>query len=735
MKTQAQNAFNRRRSRIDWIAQRVMTLSGWLVLGMFLLLVGHITSNILPLFKTPTLQLNYNLQFSKETDAAHIVELLGGPALVAKRGCDVVLFDIQPSSALVANVVLKRFPFPCDTNVQVHLVAQDTIVTSLKASGLLEVFRLNNALSSAKLTLVSSVVLPIEEQMLRSPSTLKNVQINFFRQTAVAVMSYAHDLQVGKQMVDSVNTLNASPVMHVAHWFDLLAPQTLHSQILPTAETVVTLPHIQQLMLVNQNNVLFVDRFNNQLAVQELSSALKDIRLSPNQGTIYGFDENNQMVRWLLQSQADGLVFEVDPSNHRHLANSLSTNIFDPHSNAGLEFYTDGSYAFFNSLTGQVFSSRSDDIIVDDAQWIGSQIFGFTHNRLFVFELKHIQGITTFKELMGKNWYEGYDGPDYVWQTSSAAQHYDAKYSVIPLLIGSLKASLLALVVAIPLALGAAIYTAYFATSEVRKYLKPSIEMLEAVPSVIIGFIAAVWLAPLAEQFLISILIFIVLLPFFLVASAVVQPLLSEPLNHRFNRNWEIFFIVMSVFGLALFSFGLGEAWQQYLFSMNSGSQVDSLFALSKTTLIVAVALGVAISPTIYSLADDALNEVPQGLIKASFALGATRLQTLRSVVIRVALPSLISAIMLGFGRAFGETMIVLMVTGNTPISDWSIFEGLRSLTANLAIELQESNVNSAHFNILFLTAGLLFLFTFVLNTGAELFRNRLRKVVGHGKN
>ena len=148
---------------------------------------------------------------------------------------------------------------------------------------------------------------------------------------------------------------------------------------------------------------------------------------------------------------------------------------------------------------------------------------------------------------------------------------------------------------------------------------------------------------------------------------------------------------------------------------------------------MVAIALGLAISPSIYSLAEDAISGVPHSLRQASYALGATRLQTLRRVVLKVAFPGIVAAMMLGFGRAFGETMIVLMVTGNTPIADWDLFAGLRALTANLAIELPEAEVHSIHYQVLFLTACVLFSFTFIVNTLAELLRQRSRRVKSHG--
>jgi phosphate transport system permease protein len=127
-------------------------------------------------------------------------------------------------------------------------------------------------------------------------------------------------------------------------------------------------------------------------------------------------------------------------------------------------------------------------------------------------------------------------------------------------------------------------------------------------------------------------------------------------------------------------------------------------------------------------MADDAIFGVPETLSNGSLAIGATRWQTLLFVVLPTASPGIFSALMIGLGRAVGETMIVLMATGNTPLMDWNIFEGMRTLSANIAIEMPESEVSSTHYRILFLAALVLFLFTFVVNTGAEIVRHRLRE-------
>ena len=146
-----------------------------------------------------------------------------------------------------------------------------------------------------------------------------------------------------------------------------------------------------------------------------------------------------------------------------------------------------------------------------------------------------------------------------------------------------------------------------------------------------------------------------------------------------------------------------------------------------RNALVVGLAMGFAVIPNIYSIAEDAVFSVPKSLTFGSLALGATPWQTLTRVVILTASPGIFSALMIGMGRAVGETMIVLMATGNTPIMDINIFEGMRTLAANVAVEMPESEVGGTHYRVLFLAALVLLLFTFVMNTLAELIRQRLR--------
>ena len=142
----------------------------------------------------------------------------------------------------------------------------------------------------------------------------------------------------------------------------------------------------------------------------------------------------------------------------------------------------------------------------------------------------------------------------------------------------------------------------------------------------------------------------------------------------------------------------------------------------------MGLAMGFAVIPIIFTISDDALQSVPNTLRSASLGAGATQWQTAIRVVFPVAASGIFSAVMIGLGRAAGETMIVLMATGNTPVMDWNIFGGLRTLSANIAVELPEAERGGTHYRVLFLCGVVLFAITFVINTTAEIIRQHFRK-------
>jgi len=149
---------------------------------------------------------------------------------------------------------------------------------------------------------------------------------------------------------------------------------------------------------------------------------------------------------------------------------------------------------------------------------------------------------------------------------------------------------------------------------------------------------------------------------------------------------------------------------------------------VQRNALVVAVGMSFAIIPLIFTIADDALSSVPAHLKSASLGAGATPWQTAIRVIVPSAASGLFSAVMIGLGRAVGETMIVLMAAGNTPLMSWNVFNGFQTLSAAIATELPEAARGTAHYRVLFLAALALFAITFVVNSIAELVRQRFRR-------
>ena len=331
--------------------------------------------------------------------------------------------------------------------------------------------------------------------------------------------------------------------------------------------------------------------------------------------------------------------------------------------------------------------------------------------------------------LWAKVWYEGYPEPVYSWQSSSADNDFEPKFSLTPLAFGTLKAAFYALLFAVPIAIMGAIYTAYFMAPSMRALVKPGIEIMAALPTVILGFIGGLWLAPIIEANLSSVLGIFVVLPIGLFVFALLWWFLPERLTKPF-AGWYGLLVVPLIIGMVAASFHVGPWLEDSLFGGNSRTWFRDVMGLDfdqRNALVVGLIMGLAVIPTIFSIAEDAIYGVPRHLSNGSLALGATPWQTLTRVVLLTASPGIFSAFMIGMGRAVGETMIVLMATGNTPLMNFNIFEGMRTFAANIAVELPESEVGSSHYRILFLAALVLFMITFAFNTVAEIVRQRLR--------
>ncbi|KPM84218.1 ABC transporter permease subunit [Pseudoalteromonas lipolytica] len=350
---------------------------------------------------------------------------------------------------------------------------------------------------------------------------------------------------------------------------------------------------------------------------------------------------------------------------------------------------------------------------------------------LKVIEIHNEHPEVTWSALWQEVWYEGYPEPGYIWQSTSASDDFESKFSLVPISFGTIKAAMYAMLFAVPIALSAAIYTAYFMSSELRKVVKPTVEIMEALPTVILGFLAGLWLAPLIEEHLPAIVGLLVLLPIGILLTAFGWNKLPASIRHRIPEGSHSILLVPVVIFIGWLSFAMSNSIELWMFDGNVRQYLTNELGMTfdqRNSLVVGIAMGFAVIPTIFSIAEDAVFSVPKHLSNGSLALGATQWQTLVRVVLLTASPGIFSAVMMGLGRAVGETMIVLMATGNTPIMDWSIFQGMRTLAANIAVEMPESEVGSSHYRILFLAAFVLFIFTFVFNTVAEFVRQQLRE-------
>ena len=416
----------------------------------------------------------------------------------------------------------------------------------------------------------------------------------------------------------------------------------------------------------------------------------------------------------------------------------------------------------------------------------------------------------SWRSLFGRVWYEKYPGHVHAWETTGH-ESFESKFGLVPLIFGTLKATLYSMLFATPIAILAAIFASQFMHPSWKARIKPTIEMMASLPSVVLGFVAGLIFAPIIERSLMTVLagffgvpltlltgaFFWQLLPvgwrsryaawrFLLiatvalpagvaVAAAAAAPMerllfngdvaawldgrggsgfggwvlallplagvLSAMLVGRFVNPWlrrnslgwsqqqaAIASLGTFAVGIAL-ALALAIAAASFLDALRLDTR-GGLFGtyVQRNALIVAIGMSFAIIPLIFTIADDALSSVPDHLRSASLGAGATPWQTAIRVIVPAAASGLFSAVMIGLGRAVGETMIVLMAAGNTPLMGWNLFNGFQTLSAAIATELPEAARGSAHYRVLFLAALTLFGMTFVVNTAAEIVRQRFRR-------
>jgi phosphate transport system permease protein len=336
--------------------------------------------------------------------------------------------------------------------------------------------------------------------------------------------------------------------------------------------------------------------------------------------------------------------------------------------------------------------------------------------------------------LFRRVWYEGFEKARHIWQSTGGTDEFEAKLGITPLLFGTIKGTVYSLLLAIPLGILGAIYTSQFLHPRYQRVVKPAVEMMASMPTVVLGFVAGLWLAPRMESLFPAFVCMLLLVPVAMVIGGATWEQFPRRFRARLSDGGEVAWQALVVCTALWGSIALGPTLSVWLFdgSFNSwllettGARYDQ-----RNAVVVGIAMGFAVIPIIFSIAEDALSSVPRNLAAGSLALGANRWETVIRVVLPTASPGIFSAVMVGLGRAVGETMIVLMATGNTPIMDWSAFNGFRTLAANIAVEIPEAPHGGTLYRTLFLTALLLFALTFAINTAAEVVRQRLRKQYG----
>jgi phosphate transport system permease protein len=267
-----------------------------------------------------------------------------------------------------------------------------------------------------------------------------------------------------------------------------------------------------------------------------------------------------------------------------------------------------------------------------------------------------VRGEASFGRMFLPQVYKAGRAATWVWQPVGNVP----KYSMIPLFVGTLKVTLVAMLVGAPVGVAAALFTSEFAPRRLREVLKPTIELLAGIPSVVLGFFALMVLA----------------------------------------------------------------TWLQDAFG----------FAYRLNAVVAGLGLALTVVPVIFTVSEDALAAVPRAYREASLALGATPWETAFRVVLPAAAPGVLAAVVLGFGRSIGETMIVLMASGNAAMTTASLGDSVRTLPATIAAEMGEVVFGGAHYAVLFFLGVELFLFTFVLNSVAAVVVRRLvRRMAGAG--
>ena len=726
----------------DTVARRAIALGGWSVIVAITLIFFYLMYEVMPLFKSATIKHDSSFELHESARSSTILTMFSEEqneiaALLTDSG-QLLFIDATDGAPL------SQQQLPLDdaqiSSVKVKSPGDDTLLLGL-----------SNGTAIAASTTFKVKFDEQGERLGVEPSVTQ-----LFNGKAIELDPQQRPLNSITEQTSPDGKLLAALVDDGQVVMSLLRQKTnfITGEVQESLEPIhfpsTTL--YQRILIAPDHHYTFALRNSGRLDVYDTRS-LSNIELMHTLPLVEPGQQVTQMVfqlaqQSLLVGDSQGQITQFfmvrDGHNQQQLTKIRTLKLGDaPIKILEAEQRRKGFVAMDSSGRVGIFNTTAEKTAIDVPLLADEPLLAALAPRASMLLVQDAQGVfqrytidnphpeTSLKSLWGKVWYEGYSEPQYTWQSSSASNEFEPKFSLTPLAFGTLKAAFYAMLLSIPLAVCGAMYTAYFMAPRVRSKIKPVIELMEALPTVILGFFAGLFLAPFMESHLPGVFAVLLILPLGIISFGFLWAQLPATVRYLIPDGWHVVLLIPLVVLLAWLSFSLSQPMELWFFQGDMRSWLSNDLGINfdqRNAMVVGFAMGFAVIPTIYSIAEDALFGVPKSLSHGSLALGATPWQTLVKVVLPTASPGIFSAVMIGMGRAVGETMIVLMATGNTPIMNANIFEGMRTLAANIAVEMGESALGSSHYRILFLAALVLFLFTFVVNTLADVVRQRLRK-------
>ncbi|MEE4244585.1 MAG: ABC transporter permease subunit [Kangiellaceae bacterium] len=718
----------------DILARYVIAGGGVAVIIAVVMIFFYLLYVVLPIFTPAELELQSQYPSPQTESVIWGVEEYGEIGFSLNRNGQWVYFDTYSGE------IIKSFQLPLNNDDKIAaanwLNKSDEIVAIALESGRLLFVKQHYQITypDDKRAINPHIIYPYGEHGI-SLAGLSGVKL-------LAVATGDDAIQVAA--VDNNNQLSVTYLTAGAdHVAPLVATQRQSLSSLNQIDYLLQDPMGKWLYALNRvgeivsyhKQELFVER--ERKLVSESQSKLVDAQLLLGGISLLLANDRGEIDQWFPVRDSDDNFTLTKIRSFLTNQSAITTLIAESRKKGFITISADNQLnLFYTPSQRQLLSVKSDKFAGDIAMAIDPRsktLLVRANNSISNWQLTNEHPDLSWSALWNKVWYEDYPEPDYVWQSSASSNQVEAKFSLVPLSFGTLKAAFYAMLFAMPLAICGAIYTAYFMAPSMRDLVKPAIEIMEALPTVILGFLAGLWLAPAVEDNLPGILLLLIALPLSFIVFGFAWYNLPSRFTAHFTEGFHALLILPVVIFIVWFCLSISAPVEDLLFGGdmriwlgNNGIDYDQ-----RNALVVGIAMGFAVIPTIFSIAEDSIYSVPRTLTDGSLALGASQWQSLVSVVLPTASPGIFSAVMIGLGRAVGETMIVLMATGNTPIMDANIFEGMRTLSATIAIETPESEVNSSHYRVLFLAGFVLFIFTFIFNTLAENVRHRLRRKYG----